>query len=593
MNMIYYYLVQEGSFEGIGKGKHMQSTIRAGLSNLQKAGKILKTHAFRAIYAWVKPVRWHICFFCGASVVQAGLSLWLTMVTKGLVDSATGHKYNVLVKYAILLAGIILLERAISVIGSVIRTKANALLQKTMQSGVTTSILGKEYAAIKPFHSGELVNRVFSDVAVVKNGVLNILPSIIRTAVSFIGAAVILITMDWRFVPVLIVAGVLGALLMLLFKNPMKNRHKRMQQAEDQLHASTQETLENIRVVKASVSEERAIERMDEARENLSTQQVRNGYLSIWMNNGMGVLFDISWLVCNIWGCVKIFHGEFSYGSLAAMIQLIGRIQSPIANAVNIVSQVYGVVASAERLEDVIGLPDEKEGKKITSFDKIGLDHVFFQYDDGMSEVLLDVNAEIKAGEFVALTGISGGGKTSLFQLLLGIYHPTSGHVTFYDKGEAVPAGRGTRGLFAYVPQGNTLFSGTLKDNLTRFKPDADDEAIKRAVKAACIDELVEQIGYDAVLGERGVGLSEGQAQRVAMARALLSDAPILLLDEATSALDEATEAKLLKNISALKHKTCIIVTHRRAALAICDYRLHIEDGRVTREKALSGVEGL
>ena len=571
----------------------MQSAIRAGLSNLQKAGKILKTHAFKAIYKWAKPVRWHIWFLCGAGVANAGLALWLTMVTKSLIDGATGHKYNVLVKYAILLAGIILLERAISVISSVVRTKANALLQKTMQSDVTASILGKEYAAIKPFHSGELVNRVFSDVAVVKNGVLSILPSFVRTLVSFVGAAVLLITMDWRFVPVLIIAGILGALIMILFKNPMKNRHKRMQQAEDTLHASTQETLENIRVVKASVSEERAIERMDEARENLSNMQVRNGYLSIWMNNGMGALFDISWLVCNIWGCIKIFHGEFSYGSLAAMIQLIGRIQAPIANAVSLVSQVYGVVASAERLEDVIGLPDEEEGKKITSFDKIELDHVFFQYDDGMSEVLLDVNAEINAGEFVALTGISGGGKTSLFQLLLGIYHPTGGHVAFYDKGEAVPAGRGTRGLFAYVPQGNTLFSGTLKDNLTRFKPDADDEAIQRAVKAACIDELVEQIGYDAILGERGVGLSEGQAQRVAVARALLSDAPILLLDEATSALDEATEAKLLKNISALKHKTCIIVTHRRAALAICDYRLHIEDGRVTREKALNGVEGL
>ena len=209
-----------------------------------------------------------------------------------------------------------------------------------MQSDVTNAILGKDYSSIKSFHSGELVNRVFSDVSVVKNGIMNMLPSLARTLVSFTGAAIILITMDWRFVPVLIGAGLIGLMLMLLFRTPMKNRHKRMQKAEDRLHASTQETLENIRVIKASVSEERAIRQLDSDREQLSGEQIRNGRLSILMNNGMGIMFDLSWLVCNLWGCVKIFRGEFSYGSLAAMIQLIGRIQAPIANAVNLMSQV-------------------------------------------------------------------------------------------------------------------------------------------------------------------------------------------------------------------------------------------------------------
>ena len=158
----------------------------------------------------------------------------------------------------------------------------------------------------------------------------------------------------------------------------------------------------------------------------------------------------------------------------------------------------------------------------------------------------------------MALTGISGGGKTSLFQLLLGIYRPTKGRMLFRAGDLEVPASRGTRALFAYVPQA--------------------------AVDAACLTAVVEDIGYDAVLGERGVGLSEGQAQRVAVARALLTKAPILLLDEATSALDEKTEAKLLKNISKMRDKTCIIVTHRRAALDICDYTLHIEEGVMSRK---------
>ena len=363
----------------------------------------------------------------------------------------------------------------------------------------------------------------------------------------------------------------------------MKRRHKRMQEAEDALHASTQETLENIRVVKASVSEERAISAMEQRREHLRTEQIRNARLSILMNQGMGSVFDISWLVCNLWGCVKIFHHTFTYGSLAALIQLVGRIQSPIANAVNLVSQAYGVVASAERLLEVVGLPDEDRGTELESFDAIKIENVSFHYDDGTDNVLVNADATIKRGEFVALTGISGGGKTSLFQLLLGIYRPKSGRVLFRHGDVSVPASRGTRSLFAYVPQGNTLMSGTLKDNLTMFTDHATDEEIRKAVHAACLDDLVADVGLDVVLGERGIGLSEGQAQRVAVARALLSNAPILLLDESTSALDEQTEATLLKNISAMRDKTCIIVTHRKAALAICDYSLHIEQGHMTR----------
>ncbi|MBQ3760598.1 MAG: ABC transporter ATP-binding protein [Clostridia bacterium] len=553
------------------------------LSAKQKLKHIFNAKAFAAILDWSKPIRGDLAVICLIACVSSGLSLAVTMVTKGLIDGATSTNYDALIRFSVLLALLMITERGLGTLAGYLRTRSSARLQKEMQSRVTASILGKDYAAIKPFHSGQLVNRVFSDVAVVKNGILGIAPSLLRTFVSFVGAAIILISMDWRFVPVLIIAGVAGALLMLAFRMPMKRRHKRMQAAEDALHASTQETLENIRVVKASASEERALEKMDGDREQLRSEQMRNGRLSLLMNNGLGSMFDISWLVCNIWGCVKIYRHEFTYGSLAAMIQLIGRIQAPIANAVNLISQVYGVVASTERLMDVTELPDDDQGAVLERFDRIVLRDVSFQYDDGISDVLLDVNCEIARGDFVALTGISGGGKTSLFQLLLGIYKPTSGSVLFVDGEESYRANRGCRGLFAYVPQGNTLFSGTLRDNLTRFSQGADDAAILKAAKTACIEELVNEIGLDAVLGERGIGLSEGQAQRVAIARALLSGAPILLLDEATSALDEQTEAMLLKNISNMREKTCIIVTHRRAALSICDYQLRIENGRMAR----------
>lgn len=550
---------------------------------LAKFKKIFSSPALKAISKWSKPVHGVVLLISCIGMVNSLLSLGITLVTKSLIDGATSGSSSALWIFGASLVALIVGERLLSIWISAISVKASASLQKHMQGMVTEAILGKQYAALRGFHSGELVNRIFSDVAVVQNGVLNMLPMVLRITVSFIGAAAILISMDWRFIPVLIVTSCLGVIFTLVFRTPMKKRHKRMQQAEDALHASTQETVENIRVVKASTSEKRALTAMNEKRENLSEEQVRNGKLSIVMNNGMGAMFDIAWVICNLWGCVKIYHGTFTYGSLAALIQLVGRIQSPIASAVSLISKAYGVVASAERLLDVIGLPDEEEGTRLDSFDEIRLENVCFRYEDGLEDVLHHVNGVIRRGNFVALTGISGGGKTSLFQLLMGIYKPTEGQVVFVSGNQKVQASRGTRPLFAYVPQGNMLFSGTLRDNLTMFTDHATEEEISAAIKAACLDQLVAEIGLNAVLGERGVGLSEGQGQRVAVARALLSKAPILLLDESTSALDEATEAEMLKNISDMRDKTCIIVTHRQAALAICDYSFHISDGHMKR----------
>ena len=553
------------------------------MENLKKVTRIFRSPALRALWRWSAPVRGSVLAVCVIGVASSLLGLALTLATKGLVDGATSGRAEELWRYGVMLVALIAVIRVLAIVNGRVRIHSNARFQREMQRMVTASVMGKEYAALKGFHSGELVNRVFSDVSVVKSGMLNLVPTLLRTLVSFLGAAVILIRMDWRFLPVILVASAVGAAITLAFREPMKRRHKRMQEAEDALHASTQETLENIRVVKASVSEERALDEIDDRRDRLVAEQLRNGRLSLWMQNGMGSVFDLSWLVCQLWGCVKIYQGTFTYGSLAALIQLVGRIQSPIANAVSLISQAYGVVSSAERLMEVIDLPEEEKGTFLPGFEKIAMEDVRFRYEDGAEEVLLDVNAEIRRGDFVALTGMSGEGKTSLFQLLLGIYRPTGGQVLFTWKGAEYPATRGTRGLFAYVPQGNTLFSGTLRDNLTRFNPGADEAALSEAIRAACLEDVVREVGLEARLGERGIGLSEGQAQRVAVARALLSSAPILLLDEATSALDEETEARMLENIGRMREKTVIIVTHRRAALAICDYSLHISGGRVTR----------
>lgn len=554
------------------------------MSNIDKVKTIIKSPAGAAVVKWSKCVRIRVILICALTITTTLCSLCVTMATKGLIDGAVSSRTYALWHYGMILAGLIIAQRGISVALSLLRTDAAATLQRSLQGMLTEEILTRDYASLRGYHSGELVNRVFSDMAVVKNGVIGVLPSFVSTAVSFFGAAIILISMDWRFVILLITGGILGLGLVLLFREPMKRRHRRMQEAEGKLHASTQEALENIRLIKASVSEGRTIRQIGSRQEELQREQVRQGRFSTCMNSSMGAVFDLSWFFCMIWGCISIFRGNLTYGSLAAMIQLIGRIQGPIANAVNLAARAYGVISSAERLQELTDLPAEEQGEQLKEFDAIRLEHTWFRYQDSSEDVLEDINCTIRRGDFVAMTGISGGGKTSLFHLLLGIYHPTAGRVMFRTPdAREVPAGKGTRRLFAYVPQGNTLFSGTLRDNLTMFTDEATDEEIAAAVKAACIEELVEDIGLSASLGERGLGLSEGQAQRVSIARALLSGAPILLLDESTSALDEQTEAKLLENISAMRGRTVLIVTHRQAAKTICDYELHISEGKMTR----------
>ena len=553
-------------------------------SNIEKVKSIFRSPGIAAVLRWSKCVHVKVVMICLITVAATVASLCFTLATKGLVDGAVSSNSEELVHYAVMLVAIILVQHVLSAARAWFRIRGSAELQESLQGMLVKEILSKEYGGLKGYHSGELVNRVFSDMSVIKNGIMNILPSLIGIVVSFVGAAGILIAMDWHFVILMLAGGILGLALVILFRGPMKARHKRMQEAEGALHSSTQETFVNIRLIKSSLSEPRAMRRIGADQEHLSKEQVRQGMFSFRMNDSMGLVFDFSWLFCMLWGCTNIYHGNLTYGALAAMLQLIGRIQGPIANSVSIASQLYSVSSSAERLLELTELPSEEEGEVLHTFDEICMDDITFKYDDGIEEVLQHVNWTIRRGDFMALTGISGGGKTSLFQLLLGIYKPTKGQMLFRCGDKEVPASRGTRALFAYVPQGNTLFSGTLRDNLTMFTDSATEEEIRAAVDAACLTAVVEDVGYDAVLGERGVGLSEGQAQRVAVARALLSKAPILLLDEATSALDDRTEAKLLENISKMRDKTCIIVTHRAAALSICDYTLHIEEGIMSQK---------
>lgn len=563
----------------------------------EKIIRMMRSQAISDIWKWSETCHLSVFIICALNLMVSVCSLAVTLSTKGLIDGATSHKAAQIMQYSVMLVCSVVAVRVLILLSSIISTRTNAVLLKDMRSMLLHKLLRKRYEDLSGYHSGEMVNRMFSDISVVRNGVLDIVPGIVSMAVSFIGAAAILLAMDWRFVAVLVAGGLLGLFVTAAFRKPIKSRHKAVQESEGKLHSVLQETLENLKLIKASGSEER-MERQAERRQQVFlTAQLQKGYFSIGMNQSISLIFQLSWLFCMLWGGIGIYQGSITYGMLAAIIQLVGQIQGPIANAAKVVSQIYGMVSSAERLKEILDLPEEEESPRADGRElyrdlaEIKMSAVNFSYgrEDGM--VLEDVNCSIRPGDFTAVTGASGNGKSTLFQLLLGIYQPSSGKLEFCFKDSTEPgvlhctsACRRTRALFAYVPQGNTLFSGTLRENFAMFTDEATDEEIMEAARVACIEGLIEELddGLDTVIGERGIGLSEGQAQRVAVARAVLSKAPILLLDESTSALDEETEAKLLKNIRSLKDKTCLIVTHRKAALNICDYRIHIENGKLS-----------
>ena len=281
-----------------------------------------------------------------------------------------------------------------------------------------------------------------------------------------------------------------------------------------------------------------------------------------------------------------------TYGTVTAIIQLVNQVQSPFVSLSGIMPKYYTTIASAERIMELDDLPNEKEINKkeidvldtYKNLNSVEFENISFKYD---RDIILDnTSLSIKKGDFVAIMGISGIGKSTLLKLLLGVFNLNFGKIYLDTNNGKIPIDKNTRRLFSYVPQGNMLISGTIKDNITFINPDASDAEIEKAIRISCAKQFIDELplGLETVIGEKGLGLSEGQVQRLAIARSLLADSPILLLDEATSALDEKTEKEFLTNLKALDNVTCIIVSHKKAALDICNKTIQIKNGKIISE---------
>lgn len=519
------------------------------------------------------------------------LGVTFALTSQTVIDAATSGQLRELTLSALGLLLIVAVQIALRLIGQSIETRATARLNMRIRGRLFAAVLEREYSAATAYHSGDLLTRLNNDTSIVSSGLLALVPSVIGLVVGLVYALYSLTRLDRTFALILLFGGIALILVISAFRGIMKRLNKRVQETEGVVRSFLQESIGSLLMVKVFGIEDTVSKKADMLQgENYRAQMKLRG-LTIFASSSLSLVFSIGSLYALVNSAFRLYAGSITFGTLTAILQLVSQIQSPFAGLSGVVPKYYAILASAERIIEIESLPKEEllcapldpkadyEGLAGISFEDIS-----FGY--GRDVIFENASLKIDKGDFAALGGISGIGKSTLIKLLLGVIAPQGGGIFLEINGKKIPAGKHSRALFSYVPQGNLLLSGTIREAVSLVRPDATDEDIMRAAEISCAAEFIGELpeGLDTYIGEKGFGLSEGQVQRLAVMRAILSDAPVILLDEATSALDEATEAQLLKNIRRLENKTCIIISHKRAAFDICNKKILINNKKITVE---------
>ncbi len=523
------------------------------------------------------------------NLLFAFFAVVFALCCKGIVDGATEGNKDKIILYAVLFLTIILIQFTLRLVISYLYEKTKSQLLKDFRQHFFGEILNKEYGEISSYHSGEILNRLFTDIEIISEGITDLIPEFVNMATRLLTALIVLFVLDYLFALIFLLAGIFLFFVAYFYRKKIKNANREVLNGEDKMRAFYQENVGNSLIIKVYGSQKKAVEKGEEIQKEYVRARMKRRILSMKANSGFSLIFNGFYLFALIWGAVQIYSSDFvgGYGSLVAMLELISQISGPVANLSSLVPQAYTILVSAERLIEIENLPEEKEENEpigAKEVDEIVFSGVTFRYRE--EPVLEEATFTIGKGDFVAVTGLSGGGKTTLFHLLLGVYAPERGTISIRLEEKKHAPGKALRGLFGYLPQGNSLFSGTIRDNLTYFNENVGEKEIFDALKTACAYDFVSSLeeGLDTRIGEKGLGLSEGQSQRLALARTLIHPSSVLLLDEATSALDEQTEAEVLKNLSRL-NKTVLIVTHRKKALSYCNKQLIIDERKVSMKK--------
>lgn len=511
-------------------------------------------------------------------------SVMLAMISKSILEVATGDKTGSFLLYGIILAILVITQVTSSGLESFLKTYVSGKLTISVRNRLFNSIRQRNFFEISKYHSGDLLNRITGDVETFQSSVVNIVPSIVSILTKIIGCMVALIMLEPKVAVLVLLFGIFFPAIGRVLSKRYKFFHKETQRTEGESRSFMQECFENLSVMKTFKSTASITERLQKLFYYNYKLKIKRSILSVIMHLGLYTLFTIGYYGVLIWGAIQIANPDvvFTYGTLTAFLQLVSQIQAPLQNISGILPQYFACLASAERLIEIENLSqeetaiiDEQMQEIYDNFKYISVDNVSFGYDSEL--ILKNLSCKIERGSMTAILGDSGTGKSTLFKLLLSFYKPESGNLTI--NGE-IPIDASVRALFSYVPQGNMIISGSIRENIAMCNPNTTEEKIISACKIAEIYDYIETLpnGLDTILSERGSGLSEGQVQRIAIARALVADTPVLLLDEATSALDKPTEAKVLRNIKDLRDKTVISVTHRTSNLNLCDNIINLTE---------------
>ena len=509
------------------------------------------------------------------------------LVLREAIDGAVSGNKMVFLKFVIILGLIMVGQIAARGVIRFLDEYVRSGMENVIKTRLYETILSRKYSAITAYHTGELLNRITNDAVVVADGFVQIIPGIIAMLVKLAGAAAVLFVLDYRFSVIFFAGGGLVLIFTTLFRRVMKKLHKDVQAADGVLRSYLSENLGSLMVLKTFGAERKSIDTSKHYMDKHRFMRMKRNRFSNICNVGFGLVMNGGYIFGLCWCSFGILHGSITYGTLSAVLQLVDQLWAPLANMTGYLPKFYGMLSSAERCMELETLEEEHVESQFSrdycrelykDMTAIECKNITFRYEDDI--ILENADISIGKGELITIMGNSGAGKSTL---LLAIYEPEKETLEIKTEKESYALTEKYRKMFAYVPQGNFLMSGNVTSaiaSLDDTSADVDMDKVKAVAHIACADTFVEKLehGYDTLIGERGMGISEGQAQRLAIARALYTDAPVLLLDEATSALDEQIEKKVLKNIRELTDKTVIIVSHRKAVLEVCDRCVVLED---------------
>ncbi|MCI5913403.1 MAG: ABC transporter ATP-binding protein/permease [Prevotella sp.] len=513
-------------------------------------------------------------------LLSVGVSLTQVWAVKHAIDVASGDEQGNIYMAVAFMGVLILIDFALNISGIWIRNLLGIKAQNRMQQRVLDRILRSEWRGKESRHSGDVLNRLEFDVTNVVNFLTETLPSALSVLAMFIGAFSYLASMEWRLAVLVAAMVPLFVLVSKIYIRQMRGLTRQVRDSDSKVQAFMQEITQNRMLVKTLESGGFMINRLENTQSELRRNVVRRTSFSVFSNFILNFGFTLGYLVAFLWAAVRMSAGTLSFGGMTAFLQLVSKIQGPARSLTKLVPAFVSVFTAAERLMELEEDPLEEQGDPIMLDAPCGvrLDNVSYAYQDGETNVIDNLSFDFRPGCCTAILGETGAGKTTLVRMLLALLQPQSGSLHIYNNVEERLLTPRLRANFVYVPQGNTLLSGTIRENLCLGKHNATDEEMREALIKSCAEFVFDlPDGLDTACAEKGGGLSEGQAQRICIARALLRNRSVMLFDEATSALDPDTERRLLKNILASHDKTIIFITHRLAVVDYCDDVLRVE----------------